>query len=199
MKLDRTDLPKLQLSLLATALMLAVGASIVHFSLDANRTAQQVRNAAQAERNEFDGKLKRVREEEGEIRDKSAIFSLLQARGVIGNERRLEWIELLKDIRDKRQLIELQYEIAAQRPLDPNPIGDYAFFVSTMKVQLKLLHEEDLTRLLDDLRQQAKALIQVRQCSITRLPREAAERGTAALLQAECLIDWITLREVGSK
>lgn len=199
MKLKRTDLIKLRFSLIATAMMLVMGVTSAHYFLDANRSAQKVCNAAQAEWNEFNAKLKRVHQEEHEIRDKSAIFSLLQARAVIGKEQRLDWIELLKDIRDKRQLLELQYEFAPQRPLDPNPVGEYSFFVSTMKLQLKLLHEEDLTRLLDDLRQQAKALIQVKQCSVSRLPRGNSERGSTALLQAECQLDWITLRESSSK
>lgn len=195
MKLEPADLSKLRFSLIATLMMLAVGATSLHFVVDANRAAQQARDAAQAEWNEFNSKLKRIHLEEQEIRDKSAIFNLLQARGVIGNEQRLEWVELLKDIRDKRQLLEMQYEFSPQRRLDPNPIGEFSFYASAMKLQLKLLHEEDLTRLLDDLRQQAKALIQVKQCSISRQPRETSERGPAALLQAECQIDWITLRE----
>ncbi|MEI7614032.1 MAG: hypothetical protein WCK63_14115 [Betaproteobacteria bacterium] len=199
MKLDLSDLPKLQFSLIAAVLLIAVGAGTVHFFLDANRAALQARSAAQSERNEFDGKLKRVRTEENEIRDKSAVFSMLQMRGFIGDEQRLEWIELLKDIRDKRRLIDLEYDVAPQRPLDPTPVSAYSFFVSSMKIQLKLLHEEDLTRLLDDLRLQARALVQVRYCNVSRLPRGTPEPGSPALLQAECQIEWITLRDATGK
>jgi hypothetical protein len=68
-----------------------------------------------------------------------------------------------------------------------------------MKMQVKLLHEEDLTRLLGDLRQQAAALIQVKACNVSRVPHVTGESGIAAQLQADCQIDWITLREAAGK
>ena len=114
---------------------------------------------------------------------------------MIGEEQRLDWVELLEEIRDKRRLLDLRYDIAPQRPLDADASGDFVFSVSSMKVQMKLLHEEDLTRLLGDLRQQAKALIRVKGCNVERLPSALAERaGDWANLQADCDIDWLTLR-----
>jgi hypothetical protein len=199
MKIGSADLPKLQFSLLAALMMMAIGAGAVYLSLSLINTAKLEQVAAQAERNDFDGKLKRVRSEEDEIRQKSAVFHKLQARGVVGEEQRLEWVELLKEIRDRRRLLDLQYEIAPQRALEVTPGSGYAYYNSSMKLQLKLLHEEDLTRLLDDLRQQARALIQVKSCNVSRLPRGGSEGGTPAQLQADCLIDWVTLHEVASK
>ena len=196
MKLSTADLPKLQLSLAAALLMIALGAASVYLALDLTRQAKVGQSTALKERNDVDGKLKRVRSEETEIKQKSAVFARLQARGMVGEEQRLEWVELLKTIRDRRRLLDLQYEIAPQRALDAAPGSAYAFYASTMKIQLKLLHEEDLTRLLDDLRQQARALIQVRNCNVSRLPRGSGD-GTAQL-QADCQIDWITLRASAS-
>ena len=198
MKLATIDFKKLQLSLLAAVLMIAIGAGAVYSSFKLNRSTTLDMTAAQAERNDFDSKLKRVRSEENEIRQKSAIFSTLQKRGVIGEEQRLEWVELLKEIRDTHRLIDLQYEIAPQRRLDTTLGNDFTFFSSTMKVQLKLLHEQDLTRLLNDLRQRASALIQVKSCNLSRLPHGTTDSGTHAQLQADCQIDWITLREISA-
>lgn len=199
MKFGPTDFPKIQTSLLAAVLMIAVGVLAVLFSLNSTKVAQSAQKTATTERNEFAGKLKQVRNEENEIKQKSTLFGDLQARGIIGEEQRLDWFELLKDIRDKRRLLDLQYEISPQRPLDSNPGSGFAFYASTMKLQLKLLHEEDLTRLLDDLRAQAKALIQVKSCTISRLPRSGERPDSLAPLQADCQIDWVTLREAASK
>jgi hypothetical protein len=67
-----------------------------------------------------------------------------------------------------------------------------------MKLQLKLLHEEDLLRLLGDLRNQANALIAVKSCNISRLALTPEERANShANLAAICEIDWITLRDPG--
>ena len=199
MKLGPTDLPKLQLSLIVLVLLMVIGASAVYASLQLINAAKLERTTAQKERDDFEGKLNRVRGEENEIKQKSALFYQLKARGVIGDEQRLEWVELLKEIRDKRRLIELQYEIAPQRSLDATSGSGFNFYASTMKLQIKLLHEEDLTRLLADLRQQARALIQVKSCNVTRLPRGDADNGNPAQLQAECQIDWVTLREAAGK
>ena len=196
MKLGTSDLPKLQWSLLATVLMMAIGAAMVYFAFNATEAAKRDRTAAQTERNEFDGKLKQVRDEEDEIKQKSVVFNALQTRGMIGEEQRLEWVELLKDIRDTRRLIDLQYEIAPQRRLDTDAAKGFAFYSSAMQLQLKLLHEEDLTRLIDDLRERARALIQVKHCAVSRLPQGAGDGSPIAQLHADCRIDWITLREI---
>ena len=202
MKLSSADLPKLQLSLLAALLMIIVGAGAGYAAFSSTQTAQRERAAAQTERNEADGKLRRVSSEQSEIKQKSERFNALQARGVIGEEQRLEWVELIKDIRDQRRLLDLQYEFAPQRALnessdaksDAKPEGNFSFFASTMKVQIKLLHEEDLTRFLADLREQARALIQVKSCNVSRLPLTASDSSLSAQLLADCQIDWVTLR-----
>jgi hypothetical protein len=203
MKLSTADFPNLQLSLLAALLLMLVGAGVGYAAFNSTQLAQRDRATAQAERNEFDGKLRRASSEQSEIMQKSERFNTLRARGVIGEEQRLEWVELLKAIRDQRRLLDLQYEFAPQRGLDAKsdakPDGDFTFFASTMKVQIKLLHEEDLTRFLADLSQQARALIQVKSCNVSRLPRDASENGSTAQLLADCQIDWVTLRETAKK
>lgn len=198
MKFTADDFSRQKWPLLGAMLLITAGLAAPLLALKAEQTAAALRTAAKAERNEFDGKLKRVRNEEREIKEKSALFAALQTRGILGEEQRLEWIELLRDIREKRRLIDLQYEISPRRPLEgPMPDSGH-FFASAMRLQLKLLHEEDLTRLLNDLRQHAKALILVRECAIFRTAREADPRFTAPL-QAECQIDWVTLRVPPSK
>ncbi len=201
MKLGPADIPKLQHSLLTALLMAALGTFSILFSLDRVKLANAAFSAAQSERNEFDGKLRQVRSEENEIRQKAALFKSLQARGMIGEEPRLEWVELLNGIRNRHQLLEMNYEIAPQRALENSPPGQLALYASTMRLQISLLHEEDLTRLLDDLRQQAKALIQIKRCDVSRLPGTsmASDKAPQPLLQAECLIDWITLRNTPDK
>ena len=200
MKFGKADLPKIQASLLLVTLAIGAGAALVMFSLQQTKSANLANSASAAEHNEFEQKLKQVRNEENEIKQKSALFSKLQARGVIGEEQRLDWVELLKDIRDKRRLIGVEFEIAPQRALDSNPASNFAFYASTMKLQFKPLHEEDVIRLLGDLRSQANALIQVKSCAVSRLPRGSGETSNSfAQLQADCQIDWITAREARSK
>ena len=195
MKLGSKDFRKLQISVFGMLLMVALGVASVLFSRSQVKQADQAFSATQSERNNQDTKLKRLRSEERQIREHAALFNALKARGVIGEEQRLEWVELLKEIRERHRLIELRYEISPQQPLEKPPVGTLALHASTMKLQLNLLHEEDLTRLLDDLRRQAHALLQVKRCDVSRMQRSGPENTLQGYLQAECLIDWITVRE----
>lgn len=199
MKFDTADFPKIRTSLFACLLMASAGGGLVAYALEHYRLAHRAQLAAAAERAQIDGKLRQVRNEESEIREKSALFSALQARGVIGEEQRLDWVELLKEIRDARRLQDLQYEIAPQRRLDPGTAGGPAFYASAMHLQFKALHEEDLTRLLDDLRQQAKAHVRVRACALSRLPHDTGQTPGSPRLLADCQIDWITVRQPAAK
>jgi hypothetical protein len=63
-----------------------------------------------------------------------------------------------------------------------------------MKLEMMLLHENDLLGLFADLSAQVPALVSVRQCTIERLPG-APQQNQAALLRAKCEVDWITLQE----
>lgn len=197
MKLRPADFRKIRNSTVAAVLMAVVGATSLYFTSDAKKNAQLAQKNSARQRAELDTKLKQVRDEESEIKEKSIIFGKLRERGVIGDEQRLEWVELLKSIRDKHQLLELEYEISPQHPLEGASTNDFAYYASTMKLQLKLLHEEDLLRLLGDLRNQAKALIAVKSCNVSRLAPTPEERATShANLAATCEIDWITLRDL---
>jgi hypothetical protein len=199
MKFGVSDLPRLRTSLIATALMLALGAGAAVYSRDRIAEARTALAAAQAERNEIGGKLRQVRSEEDEIRQKAGVFKRLAARGVIGEEKRLEWVELINEIRDRHRLLEVHYEFAPRRALNEARTGEASgLYASAMKLEARLLHEEDLIRLLGEIIERAPALIQLRRCDVSRLPAADADDPLQGLLQADCLIDWITLRMNGN-
>ncbi len=106
MKLGPKDFRKLQISVFGMLLMVALGVASVLFSRSQVKQADQAFSTTQSERNNQDTKLKRLRSEERQIREHAALFNDLKARGVIGEEQRLEWVELLKDIRERLRLIE---------------------------------------------------------------------------------------------
>jgi hypothetical protein len=195
MKISIADLPKLRNSLIAALLLIAIGGGSLLYTVERSKATRADRDSAYRSHQEFSGKLSQVRSEENEIRLKADTFGQLQARGVIGEERRLERIELLQAIKEQRRLSDLEYEFAAQRLLEAKPGDDFSIVASAMRLRVKLLHEEDLTRLLADLRSQAKALIAVRSCKLGRVDSAASgQTGSRARLLAECEIDWITLR-----
>ncbi|MBA3902720.1 MAG: hypothetical protein C0522_03450 [Rhodocyclaceae bacterium] len=199
--ISKDDFRRIRLSLALALVMVAGGGAIAFGSTRLLETERKANREALAKRSEIQGRLSRAREEEQEIKQKIARFNALQARGIIGEEQRLDWVELIRQIRSARKLYDIQYEIAPQRPLEgagtaAGTGGGYDFLASTMRLQMPLLHEEDLLNFLSDLRTSARAYIRPRDCVVERVPKGPSERGGAMpQLKAECSIDWITIRE----
>lgn len=175
-------------SLLAAALVFGV----LHYG---NR-AEQMLKLAKTEHTESRVRLSRAQEDEQEIRAKIDRYREIIERGRTQPERRLDWVETLRRVKEQRRLYGMEYEIAPQRPLDTKAVvsGGYSFLASPMKLDLLMLHENDLLDLFGDLSRQVGALVSVRQCAIERLPGNAPQPGSP-LLKAQCEVDWITLQE----
>ena len=125
-------------------------------------------------------------------------YNQLISNGFIGEERRIEWIENLRQIHDAHRLFSIDYSIGLQENFKPSylpNLGNFKLQRSTMKLNLELLHENDLLNLLDGLRGQPTPYI-VRDCEITR-PSGAVinNKEVAANLRAVCEIDWLTIRD----
>lgn len=181
------------LALLLAAVLVSAATAFAALHLG-DRTALEHRNALALQR-DTRARLERAHDDEREIRDRIVRYQELISRGRTQPERRLEWVETLRGIKEARRLLGLDYEISPQRPLDEKQpsSGGFDFLVSPMKLEMPLLHENDLLDTLADLQAQVHALIGVRSCRIERIPAHA--QTTTATLKAACQIDWITLRE----
>lgn len=199
MKLTRRDLRKLWLPLLATLLMFIVAGLLAWWSqLDAHKAAQE-RDAATAARNQIEQRLRQVRTEEQDIKERTQLLQQLQNAGITGEEKRLDWMEMLRDIQHDLRIPGMSYEFAAQTSLDKGENTGYAWFSSPMRVQFRLLHEEDLLNFLARVEKTAKALVIVRSCKLSPLPAPTDARQGMAQLGAECEMQWLTARRMGEK
>jgi hypothetical protein len=180
------------LGLLISAILIAAAA--IGWTFQQIQLTTQQHKQAQARQSETRARLARVNEDERDIREKIVRYQEIIQRGLTEPERRLQWVETLKSIKESRRLLGLNYEIAPQRPLDPKQVtsGGYDFLVSTMKLDLPMLHEEDLLGLLADLSSQVNTLLSVKSCQIERIGPGAKAGGN---LKATCEIDWIKLQE----
>jgi hypothetical protein len=186
--------PLLQLGL-AALLALALCLVSWHFIQDSARQADAAEKAAEQLRNQ----AARLQSEEHDMRAKIAQYTAINARGIIGDEHRLDWVELVRTIQRERKLLGLEYEIQPRQRLAGNAATSngtgYIFMSSAMKVQMPLLHEDDLLRFLGDIRASAAAFTRLRSCKLQRgtAPSMQEDSGMRAQLNAECQIDWITL------
>jgi hypothetical protein len=202
MKLPPKSGQRLVVPAIVAVVLAAAGATAVFLVQQIVQQTRAEQKTAAAERQNAQNRLARATDEEREIREKLVDYRKLRERGVIGDEQRLEWVERIAEIKARRKLFDVRYTIEPQRPAEYPGIagaGDVEFLVSTMKVDLALLHEDDLFRFLEDLRGALGSHVLVRSCSMRRIERGGAERGLTPRLRAECAIDLVTIRDKNAK
>ena len=193
MKFTSRDLKKIQWVALLATLLIAFAVVAGLWTTGDARKALIERDAATARKSEIEMRLSRVRTEEQEIKTRTRNFQQMENAGITGPEKRLDWTELLRDVQHQLRLPGMSYEFGPQIPLESTTDTGYAFHGSQLKIQLHLLHEEDLLNFITRLQQEAKAMVLVRSCRIARLPAATPAAGNAQL-SAECVMEWITLR-----
>jgi len=197
----RDELKNLLLPALITVALLAAGGALIWSADNALAGARRELAAAQAERRQNAERLARISEEEREVNEKLDVYRRLGQLNILGEERRLEWADAITRIRGERELLDLRYRVERQRLLTsaPGKPANVDFFASTMKVELALLHEEDLLRFLADLRNSGNAFYSVQRCVLTRTGQAATGVGITPRLRAECEIDLVTIIDRAAK
>jgi len=173
----------------------AVAVAVTNQLLTAARAEQQT---VRAERAAEQNKLVRATDEAREISERLVDYRRLVDRGIVGEERRLDWVDRINAIKAARKLSEVKYSIGPQRPAEHPGItggGEVEFLASPMQLNMALLHEEDLFGFIGDLRSGLSALVVVKACSIERTGEAAKARGLAPRLRALCELDLVTIRD----
>lgn len=124
-------------------------------------------------------------------------YQVLITKGAVGEERRLEWVDALRNIHKNEKLFSIKYSIGVQEPYKPVfslNAGQFKITRSLMKLELAMLHEGDLLTLLNGLASQQTSPFIVRQCEMTR---QNANIGSSLTpnMQAKCELDWIAIHE----
>lgn len=138
-----------------------------------------------------------VDEEERLIREYFSKFLMLFERGILGREQRLNWIETLSASGDRIELPSLRYAISSLNTYSPDfPInsGNFKLYASNMKLNLNLLHEGDLIRLLSDLDRHALGTYSVSKCQFNRTTEEIQKNATKGNISTECELQWFNIK-----
>jgi hypothetical protein len=201
MRFTREELKRLMLPFGAALILLGAGAALIWSAGGALRAVQGQLATAQAERRQNNERLARISEEEREVSEKIDVYRRLKNLNVLGEERRLEWADAITRIRTQRELLDLRYSVDRQRLLTSaaGKPANVDFYASTMKVDLALLHEEDLLRFLADLRQSGNAFYAVKKCGLTRTGQAVTGATMTPRLRADCEIDLITIIDRAAK
>jgi hypothetical protein len=191
----------LALPLAAALALAAAGAALIWHARATLAAENRLLAAARGERAQAVERLSRTAEEEREVREKLEVYRTLKEAGILGEERRLEWVDAMARIRASRELLDLRYKVDRQRLLQsvPGKPANVDFYASTMNVELALLHEGDLLGFLADLRNAGNAYVSVQRCGVTRTGQSPTGTSLVPRLRAECAIDLITILDRAAK
>ena len=189
MKICAADLPLLRWHLLALCLCALLGVIVVYGSAEYARSSQKDRLRAQGMLAQARLNLATARQDQENMGKYADEYSALIERNIIGDEQRLDWLEGMEKIRRNSAVPSFSYQIGPQVKYLSQPVldsGNFDFYYSEMKLQLELLHEQQLLDFFDALGTQIKGHYHLQGCSL--------QRNDSARLHAECSGGWLTLK-----
>lgn len=165
--------------------------------------SEQAMRASRTQRQSSQAMVHRLEEETRTINTYLGPFQALVRSGVIGGEDRLALMETMARLRNQHQLYPLQIDIKKQTtlPLSPSVEGlgepgqGLSLYASRISVELSLLHEEDLFRLLAGLEEVGRGVFITEHCELQRSSEADSlpEIQLARNLSAKCSLLWLTL------
>lgn len=183
-------------SWLLLALSILAGAGIVagsHWYLEKEKrdSAGSARRVQEA-RARLDG----ARRERDSLHESADVFRTLVERGLLQNERRLDLVELVNQLRARHQLYALEYEISPQRTLElagGRVFNSVDVLASRVRLRARALHEGDLLAFVSALSQTPQGFYPVDRCLLRRT--DSPLDSLQPHVDADCTLEWITLRE----
>lgn len=198
MNFSNADLPHIKWSLLAFTLSLLLG--VVAILLSAKYVDHARKERQEAQRQLIAARIK-IADAHSDLANMSIYareYASLLDNKIIGGEQRLDWMEGLAKLQQRHLVVDFKYTIAPQQPYLPNPAQDSGNFdlqLSGLNLQLDLLHEMQLLRILYALRSNIKGWFIIDHCT---LERSTATSSSLARLKAECAGGWITMKIKGT-
>lgn len=125
-------------------------------------------------------------------------YQELKRRGVVDSDMRLGWIETVRRVAAELGIPRVRVELLPAAPLEhPGLPGTVS--ATPMPLELGLLHELDLLRLLKRLAQEAPGLFWVESCRLTRDAAPSHFRPDRINLRGDCRLLWLTVRSVSGE
>lgn len=186
---------KWPLALVAAAVLLAVLG--VSWSRAAVRHASALHTQSIQARDAAEARLSQSHAQQELVDAHLADYEALVARGFIGAENRLAWIEAAQLAGRASGIPALEYRLEPRTDAPTAPGRELPLKQTRMTLILPLLVEPDLARFLAALESRAPGIHRVHGCSIARASDTAFEAVAQPRLKAECEILWFTVNPQG--
>jgi hypothetical protein len=178
------------------ALAIAIATAAIYYSHRSVLNAKAQVNAKEILLKEALAKVQQSDTERGVIERYVAPYLELEALGIVGDEKRIRWIDALRAANGDADLYGVEYELGPQQPFAfTSEAGAESLLVnqSIMKMRINLLHEVDLLQFFQALQAQKIGRFTVNSCDLSRLPGASPVPVNQPTLKAECEIAWITI------
>lgn len=182
---------KTAIALLLVALALAAAGIAWSHRLDADALAEV--QAQQAALDAARARQRRGQHEARMIERHLNAYRALVARGFVGEENRLAWIEAVQLANRDTRLYGLTYILSPRTAARPALAGGLPLLQTRMTVNMPLLVETDLPRFIDALRARAPGVFRVDRCELHRISDAPPLVRNVPELDAECELLWFTL------
>jgi hypothetical protein len=126
-------------------------------------------------------------------------YHALIARGFVGAENRLAWIEAVHLANQDARLYGLTYTLSPRTAAPAALAGGLPLKQTRMVVKMPLLVETDLPHFLDALRARAPGLVRVNSCRLSRSTEAPPQPVNRPELDAECELLWFTVAADGKE
>lgn len=124
-------------------------------------------------------------------------YRALIARGFVGAENRLAWIEAVHLANQEARLYGLTYTLSPRTAAPATLAGGLPLKQTRMVIKMPLLVETDLPRFLDALRARAPGLVRISSCRLSRSTEAPPQPVNRPELDAECELLWFTVAANG--
>ncbi len=191
----------LQKELLIFIVCLLLATVVVFLSYTTLQTARENRAVQQQTLNAAKDRYYLAVDRKAILDKFSERYAELPQKNIVGEENRLSWVDAIETISEQLQLPYLKYRIEKREQLDDKALKksfpDIDVFYSMMTLEMQLLHEGDLYRLLDQLQTRADGLFDVQRCSMHRnnaVRSAVLESRTSKNFSSVCVLYWYTLQ-----
>lgn len=196
MSIDLKDLTPIRVPAAALVASVIFSALLIDYADDRSAVvAERVRNA-HVNANEAKRRYQDSDIEKAMISKYLPEYRELQARGFIGSENRLRWIDALRTADRELGEFGVQYQLSAQGaykgPLSNEPVAA-RLRQSTMDIRFGVVHEGHFLAFVDSLEAQQVGTYSLRSCSLELAHGDKPQPGTRNL-SANCQIDWVTMQ-----
>ena len=197
MKYEDVDWTILRGSLITLIISISLCTSIVIGSLYFQKQMKREYNRNNNKFISISSRYLDVDEEEKLISSYYPRFIELYENGIIGDEQRLNWIEVLRRAGQEIKLPALNYQIESQKSYAPEfqvELGKYNIYRSRMTLTMQLLHEGDLFSIIQTLNREAKGSYRISSCQLAKFNQEIQDNLSQGNINAKCNFDWYTIR-----